>query len=202
METTGSNRKRRTRQDVQTLLGRYQASGKSARAFCKEEGVAESSLYKWLRREQPGESSPELVEVKVPAPNLNGGLRIATPRGYQVEVPETSEGERDVTDSPYTMVSIEEFQTMMATKDFYLVNVHIPVEGNIPGTDANIPFDEIPAYLDRFPQDKDSKIVLYCKSNSMALSAAEELSGFGYTNLYNVDGGTVAWQEAGLELEQ
>ena len=49
--------------------------------------MAESSLYKWLRREQPGESSPELVEVKVPAPNLNGGLRIATPRGYQVEVP-------------------------------------------------------------------------------------------------------------------
>ena len=135
---------------------------------------------------------------------LKGGLEGWAKAGYPVEVPETAEieEENDVADIPYTMVSIEEFQAMMEVKDFFLVNVHVPVENNIPGTDANIPFDEIPSYLDQFPQDKSSKIVLYCKSNSMALSAAEELAGLGYTNLTNIDGGTVAWQDAGLELEQ
>ena len=107
----------------------------------------------------------------------------------------------DKTADPFTNVTVAEFQTMMEAKDFFLVNVHIPFEGKIPGTDANIPFDEIPGHLDQFPQDKDARIVLYCKSNSMAYSAAEELAELGYTNLFNVDGGTVAWQEAGLTLD-
>ena len=85
METATEPKKRRTRQDIETLLGRYHASGKSARAFCEAEGVAESSLYKWLKRKRPRESVPALVEVK--APKISAGLRIATPRGYQVEVP-------------------------------------------------------------------------------------------------------------------
>ena len=85
METTDRNRKRRTRQDIDALLGRYHRSGKSARAFCEEEGVAESSLYKWLKRKRPRESVPALVEVK--APKVSAGLRVGTPRGYQVEVP-------------------------------------------------------------------------------------------------------------------
>jgi rhodanese-related sulfurtransferase len=134
---------------------------------------------------------------------LDGGFEAWGKAGYPVEVPETAgdKGESRETADPFTMVSIVEFQTMMENKDFFLVNVHVPVEGNIPGTDANIPFDEIPANLNLFPSEKDAKIVLYCKSNSMALSAAEELASLGFTNLYNVDGGTVAWQEAGLDLE-
>lgn len=69
------------------MLGRYHESGKSARAFCEEEGLAESSLYNWLKRKRPRESSPELVEVKAPVRSVSGGLRVATPRGYRVEVP-------------------------------------------------------------------------------------------------------------------
>ena len=130
---------------------------------------------------------------------LKGGLAAWQDAGYPVE---TTEAEaEDKTADPLTNITVAEFQTMMDAKDFFLVNVHIPVEGNIPGTDANIPFDEIPGHLDQFPQDKGAKIVLYCKSNSMAFSAAEELADLGYTNLYNVDGGTVAWEEAGLALE-
>jgi len=33
---------------------------------------------------------------------------------------------------------------MIENKDFLLINVHIPLEGNIPRTDLEIPFDDIP----------------------------------------------------------
>ena len=104
-------------------------------------------------------------------------------------------------DQVLTNLSVSELQAMMVADDFFFANVHVPFEGNIPGTDANIPFDDIPAYLDQFPADKDAPIVLYCKSNSMSLTAAEELIRLGFTNLYNLDGGFQAWEKAGHELE-
>lgn len=101
----------------------------------------------------------------------------------------------------YTDVSVEELQTMLDNKDFVFVNVHVPVEGIIPGTDLSIPFDEIGANLDLLPEEKEAKIVLYCRSNGMSRVAAEELVGLGYENLYNLDGGYTAWQAAGLQFD-
>jgi rhodanese-related sulfurtransferase len=102
----------------------------------------------------------------------------------------------------YTDVSVSELETMLANKDFTFVNVHIPFEGNIPATDLSIPFDQIENHLDELPADKDSKIVLYCRSDRMSRIAAEKLVPLGYTNLYNLDGGFVAWENAGLPLEK
>ena len=101
----------------------------------------------------------------------------------------------------FTNLTLAQFQALMENKDFPLVNVHVPFEGNIAGTDLNIPFDNIPAHLDQLPADKDARIVLYCKSNGMSLSAIEELAALGYSNLFNIDGGFMAWQEAGFPLE-
>lgn len=102
----------------------------------------------------------------------------------------------------YTDVSIAELQTMLATKDFTFINVHIPFEGDIAGTDLSIPFDEIEHNLDKLPADKGAKIVLYCRSDRMSNIAAEKLVSLGYTNVWNLDGGMLAWEQAGLTLER
>jgi rhodanese-related sulfurtransferase len=100
----------------------------------------------------------------------------------------------------YTDISVAELSEMLQDKDFTMVNVHIPFEGDLPQTDLSIPYNEIDQYLDELPE-KDAPIVLYCRSDRMSHIAAETLVKNGYTNVYNLDGGFVAWEAAGLPME-
>lgn len=102
----------------------------------------------------------------------------------------------------YTNLSISELQGLLDKKDFLLVNVHIPFEGNLPQTDQSIPYDQIGQNLNKLPGDKNAKIILYCRSGRMSSIAAEELVGLGYTNIWNLDGGMAAWEQAGLSIEK
>jgi rhodanese-related sulfurtransferase len=104
----------------------------------------------------------------------------------------------------YKNVSPDDLNTMLKTKDFVFINVHIPFEGNIAGTDLSIPYDQIsePPYLEQIPVDKTAKILLYCRSGRMSAIAAEKLVSLGYTNIWNLDGGMVAWEQAGNEIEK
>jgi rhodanese-related sulfurtransferase len=102
----------------------------------------------------------------------------------------------------YTDVSVQGLQAMLENKDFLFVNVHIPFEGNIPGTDLSIPYDEIDQHLEQLPAEKDAKIFLYCRSDRMSNIAAETLVRLGFTNVWNLDGGFNAWENAGLPIER
>lgn len=105
-------------------------------------------------------------------------------------------------DGSYQNLTPTELKSMLGSKDFVLVNVHIPFAGNIPGTDLSIPYNEIEPNLSQLPADKSAKIVLYCSSGRMSQIAAEELVSMGYTNVWNLNGGMVDWQQAGFELEK
>ena len=102
----------------------------------------------------------------------------------------------------YKDISESELQTMMNHKDFTLVNVHIPFEGNLPKTDLSIPYDTIGQNLSKLPGDKSAKIVLYCRSGRMSIIAAGELVKLGYTNIWNLDGGMASWEQAGQTIEK
>ena len=97
-------------------------------------------------------------------------------------------------------ISTDELAHMLEQKDFELINVHIPYEGEIGETDAFIPFDEIEAHLDMLPADRGARIVLYCKSGRMSEIAGEKLASLGFTNVSHVVGGFVAWAAEGREL--
>jgi rhodanese-related sulfurtransferase len=99
-----------------------------------------------------------------------------------------------------TAISAQELQQMLETKDFLFVNVHVPYEGEIPGTDVHIPYNQIRDFAELLPEEKDAKIVQYCRSAGMTKTSGQTLLEMGYTNIYELDGGFIAWQSAGYEL--
>jgi rhodanese-related sulfurtransferase len=99
----------------------------------------------------------------------------------------------------FTNVSVSGLAAMLAEKDFTLVNVHVPYEGDLPRTDLSIPFDEIAAHLGKLPR-REAKLVLYCRSGRMSDTAARTLVKLGFRDVWNVDGGMIAWERAGHPL--
>ncbi|HEU0291518.1 MAG TPA: rhodanese-like domain-containing protein [Anaerolineales bacterium] len=108
----------------------------------------------------------------------------------------------EVTGGSYQDVTPDGLNTMLKDKDFVFINVHIPFARNIAGTDLSIPYDQMEQNLSQLPDDKDAKIVLYCRSGRMSQIAAEKLASLGYTHLWNLKGGMVDWEQAGYNLEK
>ncbi|SRR6266498_2428370 len=102
----------------------------------------------------------------------------------------------------YKNVEAKELYNMLKNKDFVFINVHIPFAGNITGIDFSIPYDQIEQNLSQLPADKNAKIVLYCRSGHMSQIAAEQLVSLGYTNIWNLKGGMIGWEQAGYNIEK
>jgi len=100
----------------------------------------------------------------------------------------------------YQNASVDQFVEMNANKDFILINTHIPYEGEIPGTDLLIPFNEIDRHKAKLPNDKNTPIVVYCKAGPMGNIAAERLIEMGYANVINFKDGMNAWGKTGRSL--
>lgn len=100
----------------------------------------------------------------------------------------------------YKNLSIKDFSGMMQHKDFILINVHIPYQGEIPGTDRLIPYHSIDRRQEELPADRDAKIVVYCLSGPMGYVAADKLVKLGYTNVLHFEDGMIAWARSGNKL--
>lgn len=110
--------------------------------------------------------------------------------GTRVSIPEGT----------YVSISPAELSEMLALKDFFLVNVHVPYAGEIPGTDALISYLDTETRIADYPADKGSKLVVYCMTNRMSGIAVRQLLKEGFKNVYLLDGGMTAWQAAGFKL--
>ena len=99
------------------------------------------------------------------------------------------------------VISSTELNTILQNEDIFLVDVHTPKQQHIKGTDFFIPYNEIEKYKDQFPKDKNTAIYLYCQGGPMGNTAARSLHDLGYSNLFNLKGGTNAWRKAGFQFK-
>jgi adenylyltransferase/sulfurtransferase len=86
-------------------------------------------------------------------------------------------------------------QLMDSGADFQLIDVREPSEFE----DANlngelIPMNTVPQNVERFSKDK--QVIVHCRSGKRSANVIQFLeTNFGYTNLYNLEGGILAWKD-------
>ncbi|RJR15034.1 DUF1573 domain-containing protein [Candidatus Microgenomates bacterium] len=95
-----------------------------------------------------------------------------------------------------TAVSPQEFDELAKDVNTFVLDVHIPEQTHISGTDAFIPYNEIADHVTELPPDKNTPILVYCRSGSMSKEAAQTLVQLGYTNIYDLTGGTDSYKES------
>lgn len=91
-------------------------------------------------------------------------------------------------------VTVEELKNIIANKeDFKLIDVREENEFEADNIDGHlIPLGEIPNRMDEIPKDK--KVVVHCRSGVRSANAIHFLEqNHNYDNLYNLEGGIVAW---------
>ncbi|MFZ5650577.1 MAG: rhodanese-like domain-containing protein [Bacillota bacterium] len=99
-------------------------------------------------------------------------------------------------DQGYKNIGPKELQQMVQNdgKNLFLLDVREPYEleetGYIPGA-VNIPTGQVAEKISDLPKDK--KLVIYCRSGRRSAEAAKFLSGKGYGNVYNLEGGILDW---------
>ena len=84
--------------------------------------------------------------------------------------------------------------------DRVTVNVHVPDQGSLPGTDLAVPFDQITARAAELPRDRSTPLAIYCMTGNMSAIAGPELTALGYTDVVELRGGMEAWQASGRPL--
>lgn len=91
----------------------------------------------------------------------------------------------------------EEFEAAISEPNRVTINVHVPYEGDIAGTDLSIPFDQISSQIGTVLPDRNTPLAIYCRSGRMSESALAELNSLGYVNVLELRGGMQAWEATG-----
>jgi phage shock protein E len=106
---------------------------------------------------------------------------------------------------PATLPASVDVQTVASLKgqeDVLVLDVREVNEyeaGHIPGVTL-IPMGEVANRLNEIP--KDQTVIVTCRSGNRSGQVADYLRQNGYTNIHNMEGGIVAWEAAGLPVEQ
>jgi len=124
---------------------------------------------------------------------------------------------KDTNEGGYQLLSTEDLNKWITEGKEMIIIDTMPADsfakGRIPGalnaelpktTLADATDEQKQAFSSLLGENKDTSIIVYCgfvgcaRSHVGAVIAMEE----GFTNIYRVPGGIVAWQEAGFEVEK
>ncbi len=106
---------------------------------------------------------------------------------------ETGNLEIEKNEFGFINISSVELDKMLKNKDFILIDVHVPEQEHIPETDIVIPYNKIEKIIEKIP-NKNTKVVLYCRSGGMSKQVAYELAEKGYINVFNLENGLNEWK--------
>jgi glyoxylase-like metal-dependent hydrolase (beta-lactamase superfamily II)/rhodanese-related sulfurtransferase len=125
---------------------------------------------------------------RLPPPHGNGRMYLTIPISQHTTEPFADVDPADVASRPGAI----------------LVDVREPTElceelGHVPGV-LNVPLAKLVATAATW--DHEREIVLVCRSGGRSARAAIELAKFGFRHLYNLRGGMIAWNAAGLPVER
>lgn len=101
-------------------------------------------------------------------------------------------------------ITVQELKQMMDNKeDFQIIDVREPFEyemSNIGG--ENIPLSGVVLEADKISREKP--VIMQCRSGARSAAATMQLEQqLGYTNVYNLKGGILAWAaeiEPGMQV--
>ena len=94
-----------------------------------------------------------------------------------------------------TKTAVELKRMLDSRDDFQLIDVREENEFDICNINGLlIPMGEIPDNLDKISKEKP--VVIHCRSGKRSANVIDYWeSNFGYTNLYNLTGGILAWAD-------
>ena len=100
-------------------------------------------------------------------------------------------------------MSVSEAKAKLGKSGIVFLDVREPKEfkaGHIPGA-INIPRGLAEFKIEKQIPDKNTKIIIYCKTGGRACLSAANLKKMGYKNITNITGGWEAWNKAGYPVE-
>lgn len=104
----------------------------------------------------------------------------------------------------YKNLSAEEFEKGMTAPDAVIIDVRTPMEyseGHIKNAKLIDIYDRnFTSEIEKL--DKNKSYYVYCRSGSRSSSAAGYMVSKGFTKVYNLNGGIIAWASARKPLER
>lgn len=100
-------------------------------------------------------------------------------------------------------IDVKQAQTMK-NQGGLLLDVREPNEyasGHAPGS-VLIPVGQLEKRLQEIRQFQDKPVAVICRSGRRSAAAAEILQKAGFSDVKNVDGGMLAWEQTGLRVVQ
>lgn len=99
-------------------------------------------------------------------------------------------------------ITVAEAKQAVDVKDVQFIDVRTKEEyagGHAPKA-VNFPLDDLENNLGKL--DKDKPVYVICQSGRRSQKGAEILQKDGFKSLYNISGGTSAWEGAGYPMEK
>lgn len=106
------------------------------------------------------------------------------------------------TQSGIKQISVEKAKEIVDEKDVQFIDVRTVEEYQAGHTSktVNLPLDSLEQSLSEL--DKAKPVYVICQTGRRSQKGAEILEKNGFKDLYNIEGGTSAWEKAGFSIEK